>query len=484
MRLERKQRKVEETADEYGLRRERANVKRMAAASFNSRNIVADPNLSQGVTFLNLTLAALIGLIALIVCIFLGMNIGISMVAVGFIGYAAIKGFPAAISLFKNVPFTNASNYSLVVVPLFILMGQFAYKSGLSAGLFNAADKWLSGLRGGLAYATIIACAGFAAICGSTNATAATMGVIAMPEMKKAGYDDSISAASIAAGGTLGILIPPSTSFIIYGIIAEVSIGRLFAAGIIPGIILAFCYCMAVLIRIKKNPGLAPDTRKYSMKERTASLKGVIGIVILFLAVIGGMFAGFFSAVEASAIGATLGFISLILNKKLTWQNIKESLVESAKMSGMLMFIVIAAYMFGYFLAVTKVPMTLADWVISSGANRWVILIAIIVVYIIMGCFMDTLAMILLTVPIFLPMLQAMGFSPIWFGVLSVLVMETGMITPPVGICCYVTSGVTKVPLGTVFKGIWPMIGGILVATVICIAFPQLSLWLPGLLYK
>ncbi len=432
---------------------------------------------------MSLTLIAGLGLLILVVCIFLGMNIGVAMIAVSFVGYAKIMGLSAAVSLFKNVPFTNASNYSLVVVPLFILMGQFAYRSGLSAGMFQAADKWLSGIRGGLAYATIIACAAFAAICGSTNATAATMGVIAMPEMRKAGYDDSVSTSAIAAGGTLGILIPPSTGFIIYGIIAEVSIGRLFAAGIIPGIILAICYCGAIAIRILTNKELAPPTKSYTMKEKVSSLKGCIGIVILFLLVIGGMFAGYFSAVEASAIGATLGFLSLILNKQLTWENIKVSLVETAKMSGMLMFIVLAAYIFGYFLAVTRVPMTLADWVVDAGLNKYVILVAIMIIYVIMGCFMDTLAMILLTVPIFLPMLEAMGFSPIWFGVLMVLIMETGMITPPVGICCYVTSGVTKVPLGVVFKGIWPMVIAILVCTIIVIVFPQLSLWLPGILY-
>ncbi len=433
---------------------------------------------------MSLNLVALIGLVALVVCIFMGMNIGIAMVAVGFIGYAYIMGIPAAVSLFKNVPFTNASNYSLVVCPLFILMGQFAYRSGLSAGLFNAANKWLCGIRGGLSYATVVACAGFAAICGSTNATAATMGVIALPEMRKAGYDDTISTAAVAAGGTLGILIPPSTGFIIYGIIAECSIGRLFAAGIIPGIILAICYIAALAIVIKLHPERAPKTQNYSLKEKVASLKGCISIVVLFLAVIGGMFAGLFSAVEASAIGATLGFVSMILNRTLTWKNIKDSLVETAKMSGMLMFIVLAAYIFGYFLAVTRVPMTLADWVISMNLNKWVVLIAIMIIYIIMGCFMDTLAMILLTVPIFLPMLEAMGFDPIWFGVLMVLIMETGMITPPVGICCYVTAGVAKVNLGVVFKGIWPMVIAILVATAIVIAIPGLSLFLPGLLYS
>jgi tripartite ATP-independent transporter DctM subunit len=310
------------------------------------------------------------------------------------------------------------------------------------------------------------------------------MGVIALPEMRKNGYADSIACGAVAAGGTLGILIPPSTGFIIYGIIAEQSIGRLFAAGIIPGIILALCYCGATYIQIRRHPELAPPAQTYTMKEKIESLKGCLLIVVLFLAVIGGMFAGFFSAVEASAIGATLAFVSMILNRTLSWKNIKESLVESAKMTGMLMFIVLAAYIFGYFLAVTKVPMTLADWVVNMGFNKYMVLIAVMIIYIVMGCFMDTLAMILLTVPIFLPMLTEMGFDAIWYGVLMVLIMETGMITPPVGICCYVTAGVAKVPLGTVFKGVWPMVAGILVATIIIIIFPDLALFLPHLLYK
>jgi tripartite ATP-independent transporter DctM subunit len=427
---------------------------------------------------------AIIGLILLIVLIFLGMNIGFAMIVVGFFGYWFVMGLTPALGLFRTVPFVNASSYALVVSPLFVLMGQFAYRSGMSNGLLTAAERWLGNKRGGLGYATIIACGGFAAICGSTSATAATMGTLAYPKMKESGYDDSISGAIIAAGGTLGILIPPSTGFIIYGIVAEASIGRLFAAGIIPGIILAICYCLAEWVQIKINPSLAPGTVKYSWKERFSSMKGCVPILLLFLAVIGGMFIGLFSAVEASAMGALLGFISLILYRQLNFKNIKLALKDAMYTWGMISIIVIGAYFFGYFLAVTRVPMVLADLVVSLNVNRWIILICIMIVYVIMGCFMDTMAMILLTVPIFLPLLTEMGFDKIWFGVLMVLVMETGMITPPVGICCYVAAGTIKVPLAKVFKGIWPFVVGILVATVIVMAFPQLSLWLPGLLYK
>ena len=433
---------------------------------------------------MSLTTIAIIGLVALIALIFLGMNIGFAMIVVGFFGYWFVMGFTPAFGLFKTVPFVNASTYSLVVAPLFVLMGQFAFRSGMSNGLLTMAEKWLGGVRGGLGYATIIACAGFAAICGSTSATAATMGTIAYPKMKESGYADSLSGAIIAAGGTLGILIPPSTGFIIYGIVAEASIGRLFAAGIIPGIILAICYCAAEWVQIKKNPDLAPGTEHYTWKEKLASTKGCLPILILFIAVIGGMFIGIFSAVEASAIGALLGFISLIIYRQLTWKNVRLAVQDAIRTWGMISIIVIGAYFFGYFLAVTRVPMVLADLVVGLNVNRWIILIAIMVVYVIMGCFMDTMAMILLTVPIFLPLLTEMGFDKIWFGVLMVLVMECGMITPPVGICCYVAAGTIKVPLSQVFKGIWPFVVGIIVASAITMAFPQLSLWLPGLLYK
>jgi tripartite ATP-independent transporter DctM subunit len=304
-------------------------------------------------------------------------------------------------AILKTGPFTQAADYSFTVIPLFILMGQFAFHSGLSEGLFGAADKWLGGFRGGLSMATIAACAGFAAICGSTAATAATMGVVALPEMRKYGYKDSLATGSIAAGGTLGILIPPSTSFIIYGIVATVSIGQLFAAGIVPGIILALCYITAIIIQMKIQPDLAPGTVKYSWKVRFASLKGTIGMVILFLAVIGGMFVGIFTANEAAAMGAFLSLCFMIIKKQFTIKRFIMCLEETIRTSSMVMLILVGAYVMGAFLAVTKMPMKLADFITGLGASPALILIAILILYVLLGCIMDSLAMVMLTVPIF-----------------------------------------------------------------------------------
>jgi C4-dicarboxylate transporter DctM subunit len=364
-------------------------------------------------------------------------------------------------------------------------MGQFAFYSGMSADLFAAANKWLGRFRGGLSMATIAACAGFAAICGSTAATAATMGVVALPEMRKYGYKDSIATGSIAAGGTLGILIPPSTGFIIYGIVAQQSIGQLFAAGILPGIVLTICYIAAVALQTRFDPELAPKSQKYPLKEMILSLKGTIGMIVLFLAVIGGMFAGIFSANEAASVGAVLALIFMIVKRQFTWAKFVTCLRDTVKTSAMVFLILIGAYVFGAFLAITKLPMRLATFVDSLQVNPYVVLAAIVIIYIILGCLMDSLAMVMLTVPIFLPIILAMGFNPIWYGVLMIMVMEMGLITPPVGMNVYIVAGVAKdVPLFKIFKGTFPFVIAMCVAIIIVIAFPQLSLWLPGLLYN
>ncbi|MDR1874972.1 MAG: TRAP transporter large permease [Synergistaceae bacterium] len=433
---------------------------------------------------MHLTTIAGLGVVVLVILLLLGMNIGLTMAIVGFAGFWTVRGFVPAFGLLKTIPFSNAMNYSFTVIPLFILMGQFAFHSGLSADLFEAADKWLGRFKGGLAMATVAACAGFAAICGSTAATAATMCVVALPEMRRHGYKDSLCTGSIAAGGTLGILIPPSTGFIIYGIIAEQSIGRLFAAGVFPGIVLALCYIVSIAVQVRFQPDLAPGTVKYPMKEMLIALKGTIGMFVLFFGVIGGMFANLFTASEAAAIGATLALCFMIIKGKFTWKTFVTALRETVKTSAMVFLILIGAYIFGTFLAITRLPMTLARYVNGLEVNRYVILSIIVVIYMILGCLMDSLAMVTLTVPIFLPIVKSLGFDPIWYGVLMIMVMEMGLITPPVGMNVYIVAGVAKdVPLMTIFKGVAPMIVGMVVAIVIVIAFPQLSLWLPGLLF-
>lgn len=428
-------------------------------------------------------LVSVIGIGLLLLLLIMGMNIGVCMSAVGFLGYWYVRSFPAALALFKSIPFTQASNYSFTVIPLFVLMGQLCYYSGMSSDLFNMFQKLLGNLKGGLAMATVGACACFSAICGSTAATAATMGVVALPEMRKHGYDDGLSCGSIAAGGTLGILIPPSTGFIIFGIVAGESIGALFAAGIIPGIILALCYIISIAVVVKVKPEKAPGRIKYSAREKIASLKGGIAMVVLFVVVIGGIFIGFFTANQAAAVGALLGLLYLIFRRRFTWKILVDCLRDTLKTSGMIFLILIGAYIFGAFLTITQLPTVLAQFITTLQVSRYVILLVILVLYAVMGCFMDSLAMVMLTVPIFLPIMTSLGFNSVWYGVLMIMVMEMGLITPPVGMNVYIVSGVAKdVPLAKIFVGVAPMVVGMLVAVFIVCAFPEVALFLPKLM--
>lgn len=426
---------------------------------------------------------ALIGVAILLILLIMGMNIGICMMAVGFFGYWYVRNLDAALTLFKNIPFTQATTYSFSVIPLFVLMGNLCYYSGMSSDLYDCAHKWLGGMKGGLAAATVAACACFSAICGSTAATAATMGVVALPEMREHGYDDGLSCGSIAAGGTLGILIPPSTGFIIYGIVSGASIGGLFAAGILPGIILALCYIAAIAIVVHIHPERAPGKMHFTMKEKLISLKGGAAMIILFVIAIGGIFCGWFTANEAAAVGATAALIYLIARRRFTWKIFFDCLRDTVKTSGMIFLILIGAYIFGAFLSITQLPTILANFVNGLNVSRYVILAVIIVIYAVMGCLMDSLAMVMLTVPIFLPIMQTLGFNDIWYGVLMIMVMEMGLITPPVGMNVYIVAGVAKdVPLQKIFAGVAPMVLGMLVAVVINCAFPQIALFLPSLL--
>ncbi len=429
---------------------------------------------------------AIIGIVFMIVLILLGMNIGMSMVLVGFVGYGIVTGnWTAALGILKSIPYSTGMTYSFVVCPMFILMGQLIYHSGLSTALFNAAEKWFAGLRGGLAMATVVACALFGAICGSLAATAATMAVVAIPEMRKAKYQDSLASGCVAAGGTLGVLIPPSTTFIMYGIIAELSIGRLFASGVGPGILLTICFCITIAIQTKLNPELAPKTETYPLDVKLRSLIGCIPMVILFYLVIGGMFSGYFSATEASGVGVFLSLAYMIAIKKFTLQRMWIALKETVKTTSMVLFITVGAYVFGSFLAITQLPIKLADTVAAMDANRYAIILVIFLVYAVMGCIMDALPMVLLTAPIFLPIIKELGFDPVWYGAMMVLIMNLGNITPPVGLTVYIVGGVNKdIPLPTIFKVALPMCIALLVCVVICIIFPQIVTFLPDMLYN
>ena len=424
-------------------------------------------------------------LLILFALLAIGVHVGFTLFFVGFIGFWWVVDFESAIGVLGTATFTNASSYTFSVIPLFVLMGNYAYASGISNGLYDFASKWLNKCPGGLACATVAACAGFGAICGSAQATAATMGTVALPEMRKHGYADSLSTGCIAAGGTLGFLIPPSSAFIIYGVVSENSIGELFASGVFPGIFLTVCFIITIIIQVKLNPSLCAKSEEYSWSERLRAIKNILSMLILFGLVIGGIFSGIFSTNEAAAAGSLFAFIFMIVNGRLNKRSLVESVMTSVSAFGMSFLLIVGAGIFGNFLTVSGLPAMLSDFVDSLQVSRYVILALIILIYAFLGCIMDGAAMVLLTVPIFLPIMLNLGFDSIWFGTLVVLVSQLGQITPPVGLCAYVIAGVAgDVPLQTVFKGIVPFIVGIVITIIAITVFPDLALWLPDLLYK
>lgn len=429
------------------------------------------------------TAIGITGLVVLIALMFLQIPVGFVMAIVGFTGFGLLVTWDASLNLLARDFFSIFSSYNLTVIPLFVLMGQLAYHSGISGRLFNAAHKFFGHLPGGLAIATIGACAGFSAICGSTSATAATMASVALPEMKKYNYDPSLATGVVAAGGSLGILIPPSTIFIIYGIMTEQSVGKLFMAGILPGILLSLLFVATVLIWTRMQPGLCEPAPKSTLKEKIASLSGIIETFILFILVMGGLFIGVFTPTEAAAIGAFGTLIIALIGRNLSWRGFVQSLQETTRISCMILVIVAGATVFGHFLAVTSIPTEIGDWVSELQVHPYIIMGLILFIYLAMGCLMDSLAMIMLTIPIFFPVVTALGFDPIWFGVIIVVVTEMGVITPPVGINVYVVAGVARdIPLHVIFKGTAHLLMAQLATAVLLILFPQISLFLPSLM--
>ena len=426
---------------------------------------------------------AIIGLIIMIVLLLLGMNIGLCFMMVGIVGFAMVTSVPATIGMLRQIPVATASAYNLSVIPLFILMGNVAFAAGMSDGLFDAADKWLGKLPGGVGCASIAACAAFGAICGSAPATAATMGAVAIPAMKKYGYSPMLATGIVSVGGTLGIMIPPSTPFIVYAIMAEKSIGRLFAAGILPGLMTAGICILFIVIMVLINPALAPETkREITWKERFKSLKGVVQAFILFFIVLVGMFSGIFTVNESAAIGAVAAFVMMALSRRLTFKSFIQVTKTSLVSTAMVYIILIGANVFSRFLAISRLPMNIAGFISGLDISRYWVIFIIVLIYAVMGCFIDALPMITLTVPIFLPIItDTLGFDPIWFGVLIILVMQLGFITPPVGMCAYVISGVSGDPLITVFRGALLFVPALVIAIVLIVMFPQLSLFLPNL---
>ena len=424
--------------------------------------------------------AGILGIALLFLLFATGMPIAFVMALVGLLGYIYLGSLDAGLHILGLTFFAGGTSYTLSVIPLFVLMGQFATHSGLSNEIYRAVEKWLGHRRGGLAMATIGACAGFAAISGSSVATAATMGTVALPEMKKYEYAPSLATGTVAAGGTLGILIPPSATFVFYAILTEQSVGKLFIAGIFPGILLALLFIMTINVQVRLNPDVAPRGPGATFRERIFALKGVWGMLCLFLIIMGGIYTGVFTPTEAAGIGAFGAFIFSILKRRMTWSHFVDSLRMTAQTTAMIFIIVIGAHIFGYFLAVTRIPSELADYMASIHVSKYIILAAVILLYSVLGMFLEGFAILVLTVPIIHPLMVNLGFDPIWFGVMVVIMMEMSLITPPVGVNVFVIKGVAKdVPMYTIFRGIWPFWLAMLACLIILSFFPQVALLLP-----
>ncbi len=422
-----------------------------------------------------------VGILLLFVFLAFRMYIGVAMALIGFVGVSLIVNLDAGLNLLGMSPWAEGSSYSMSVIPLFVLMGQFAFVSGISQDIYKAVHNWMGHLRGGLAMATIVACSGFAAICGSSLATGATMAKVAVPEMRKYGYDLSLATGCVAAGGTLGILIPPSIGFIIYGILTEESIGKLFMAGILPGLLLASLFILAIFLQCRFRPDMGPKAEPTSWKTKFESLYGTWPMLSLFVLVMGGIYFGVFTPTEAAGMGAFGSFIITLGKKKLNFKTFVESLIITGNMTAMIFLIIIGANIFSSFLALTQIPFMLADAIVAAALPRMAVFFMILLVFVFLGCVMDCFAIMILMVPILYPIMQAMNFNTIWFGVIMVIVLEIGLITPPVGLNVFVIKGaVPDVPLTTMFKGIWPFLVAALICIGILIAFPQIALFLPS----
>ncbi len=421
-----------------------------------------------------------IGIALLVLLFLLRLPVAFAMALVGVVGFGYLTTPEAALGLIARDIFEDFRNYPLSVIPMFILMGNFAYASGISRRLYKTAYAWIGQFRGGLTMATVFACAGFGAICGSSTATAATMGQIALPEMKKYKYDDTLATGTVAAAGTLGILIPPSTILLIYGYLTEESIGKLFIAGVLPGILLSIFFAATVALLCWRNPAIGPPGAPTTLKEKLQSTTGIIETLILFLLAIGGLFLGWFSPTQAGAIGAGGALVIGLVRRQVTWRSFVDAGKEGVRTSCMVLFIIAGATVFGHFMAVSRIPFVLAEWLGGLPIPPMAVMIVIILIYFVGGFFMDSMALIVLTVPIFFPLVKELGFDTIWFGVIIVLVGEMGVLTPPVGVNVFVIKGIAPdVPLERIFRGIFPFLLALIIATVILLIFPQIATFLP-----
>ena len=428
--------------------------------------------------------AGLIGIACLFTLLILRTPVAFAMMIVGFVGYWALEGLRSAGGVLITESFSTVSNYNLIVVPMFVLLGNISSAAGFSRGLYDAAFAWVGRFRGGLASASVLGCAVFAAVSGSSVATAVTLGKVALPEMKRLGYAPGLSTGSIAAGGTLGFLIPPSTGFVLYAILTEESIGRLFMAGVLPGLLLTGLFIAAIWIVSVLDPAAGPRGEPVPLSERFRVLAEAGPLLLVILMSIGGIYLGVFTPVEASGVGAALVLMLALLRRRLPFERFKDAVLSTLSTTAMLYAIVIGASVLNPFFAVTRIPTILGEGLGELGLGAYGTLTIIIFAYIVLGMFMDGLSMLVITIPIVFPVVTGLGFDPIWFGVVAVIVIEMGMITPPVGLNVFVVRSVAgDVPLTTIFRGVLPFLLAMIVGLLLIIAFPDIALLLPNTMF-
>ncbi len=428
---------------------------------------------------------ASLGFLGVFLLAFLRVPLAVAMSIAGIVGLGLMRGWPAAYASTSQVIFETGFHYVLSVIPLFVLMGNFVAKAGMARELFNAANAFVGHRRGGLAMASIIASGGFGSICGSSIATAATMSRVAYPEMKAHGYKDTLATGAIASGGTLGILIPPSTILVIYGIITETDIGKLFVAGILPGIVAITCLCLAVVFVTWRDPAAGPPAQRFTWGQRLAAIRGIWGVALLFALVIGGIYGGVFTATEGAGVGAAGAFLFALLRGALTPRVLMDVLVESTRTTAMLFTILIGAMIFTSFINFTTMPGDLRDFVLQFSPSPIMVVVMMMAIYLLLGMVMEELAIVLLTIPVFFPVVVGLGFDPIWFGILIVTIVEIGMISPPVGLNLFVLNSLLpNVKLNTIYRGVWPFVLADIVRLGILIAVPAIALWLPSLMSR
>ncbi|MDZ7579167.1 MAG: TRAP transporter large permease [Deltaproteobacteria bacterium] len=434
------------------------------------------------------TLIGIIGIVFMLFIFMTRMPVAYVMALVGFLGFAFMISLQGGLNLLSRNVYESFSSYGLTTIPLFVLMGQFAFNSGISSRLYDTAYKFLGSTRGGLAMATVTACTAFGAVCGSSPATAATMATVGLPEMKRYHYADELASGAVASGGGLGMIMPPSVVLIVYGVLTEQSIGALFVAGILPAFLMTLLFIICIYVQCRIAPDQGPPGEKFTWRQKIKSLSGMGDTLTVFLLVMGGLFFGLFTPTEAAAVGAFGVLAVALIRRQMTWQGFVKSLYETLRTSCMIMFLIAGAVVFGKFLAVTRIPFDIATWIGGFNLPPFLILSAVVAVYLLGGCIMDALALVMLTIPIFYPVIIHLGYDPIWFGIIIVLVTQMGVITPPVGINVYVVYGVAQsvtggVALEAIFKGIIPFLIAVIFGTLLMAVFPQIILVLPNLMY-